>query len=212
MLYEPSFVIKATLSTKPNILDKFFYPMFYCGSLKELMEWLFNPFVPNTLVSTSWKHQKTLRFCDVFGRYIGNEWVNKSTSNTCGRSKATEKKKTTTGYWRMLQYEFNWNASNCFCQIYYEAFVFVTNAFQKRFEQLHHQRNVALENLLIKAVNNEDFSKVHKLVKEFYHTNFEPKPLKYHSPIFTGTLRNYVRKTCSPIQTHCKTLLKTKKS
>ena len=39
-----------------------------------------------------------------------------------------------------------------------EALDFVINAIQKRFEQSNYQAYAALENLLIKAVNNEDFS------------------------------------------------------
>ena len=40
----------------------------------------FNPFVPNIPFHTPWKHQKTVRFSDVFRGvekgYIGSEWIN----------------------------------------------------------------------------------------------------------------------------------------
>lgn len=50
----------------------------------------------------------------------------------------------------------------------------IWNAIQKRFEQPGYQISDAIKYFLIKVANNEDFSKQHKLVTEFYQTDFEP--------------------------------------
>ena len=72
---------------------------------------------------------------------------------------------------------------NYFRWIYHEALDLVISTIQKRFEQSNHQLHVALQNLLIKTVNNEDFSYKHTLVS--CDKDIVPACLKLQLKIFT---------------------------
>ena len=70
--------------------------------------------------------------------------------------------------------------SLCLMPDLYFALYFVINVIQKNFEQPDYQTYVAPKNLLIKVAKYEELSKEHKLVSEFFNTDFEPEHLSFN--------------------------------
>ena len=65
--------------------------------------------------------------------------------------------------------------SLCLMPDLYFALYFVINVIQKYFEQPDYQIYVAP-----KVAKYEEFSKEHKLVSEFFNTDFEPEHLNFN--------------------------------
>ena len=61
---------------------------------------------------------------------------------------------------------------------------------------------VSLENLLLKAANNEDISKYQKVVTEFYDTDFDAQRLQVHLEIFGEDCTKLITKDLRSIIEH----------
>ena len=84
-------------------------------------------------------------------------------------------------------------------QIYFDALDYTINSIKDRFEQPDYQIYVNLENLLLKAVYEEDFEHEFIQVVTFYKGDFNANRLWLHLQIFGNECRKFDSKNLSSI-------------